>query len=69
MLVLKAYKITVDRSWHVKIQKILTSLIYQLITNSPLTLEIFITWNIYLHFLEEIITEYKLVKHAYMSLL
>ena len=28
----------------------------------------FITWNIYLHFLQEIITEYVLV-HTYMSLL
>ena len=40
MSVLKAYKITVHRSWHVEIQKILTSLIYQLITNSRLKLPI-----------------------------
>ena len=66
MLVLKACKFTVHRSWHVK--EILTSLIYQLITNSLLRLEIFITWNIYLDFLQEIITEYVLV-HTYMSLL
>ena len=64
---LKAYKITVHRSWHVKIQEILISLIYKLITNSPFTLEI--KSRRYLHFLQEIYTEYVLVKHTYMSLL